>query len=146
MAKPVEKTEVPIASLIDVVFLLIMFFVVTANLDADTLDKRIKLVEAENMRAESKKPPFRVVINIDYLNDTDDVEYRINGTTLTLKGLEATLKSSMRQAQQAGKDAEAVIRAEGQVDYRHVDIAFALVAKSGFSKVKIAAEVSAGGQ
>ena len=46
-----EKMSIPISALIDVVFLLIMFFVATATMAESGLDAKVKLAEAKSMKA-----------------------------------------------------------------------------------------------
>lgn len=59
-----ETAEVPISSMIDVVFLLIIFFVVTAAVDKDAEDEKVILAEAPHGKPVTKKDPRAVVINI----------------------------------------------------------------------------------
>ena len=46
-----EKMSIPISALIDVVFLLIMFFVATATMAESGLDAKVNLAEAKSMKA-----------------------------------------------------------------------------------------------
>ena len=41
-----HSVSIPISSLIDVVFLLIVFFIVTANLEAEIVDEQVKLADS----------------------------------------------------------------------------------------------------
>lgn len=59
-----EQAEVPISSMIDIVFLLIIFFVVTASVDKDIEDERVALADAPHGRPATKKDPRAIVINV----------------------------------------------------------------------------------
>ena len=58
-----EKAEVPISPLIDVVFLLIMFFVVTASAQQDTYNDSVKVPESKFLKP--VESPHKVVLSID---------------------------------------------------------------------------------
>ena len=66
MAKKINRRErdLDISSMIDVVFLLIMFFVVTTDLDRQDYDERVKLAECKFLKPEEKALPKSIVINI----------------------------------------------------------------------------------
>lgn len=59
-----EQAETPISSMIDIVFLLIIFFVVTASIDKDIEDERVSLADAPHGRPATKKDPRAVIINV----------------------------------------------------------------------------------
>ena len=46
-----DTLETPITQMIDIVFLLIIFFVVTASVDKDLVDDTISLAQAKNTNA-----------------------------------------------------------------------------------------------
>ncbi len=59
-----DCAETPISSMIDVVFLLIIFFVVTAAVDKEIEDEKIILSEAPNGRPATTKIANPFVINV----------------------------------------------------------------------------------
>lgn len=63
-SKVPETAEVPISSMIDVVFLLIIFFVVTAAIDKEIEDEKVILSQAPNGRPVKKKDPRSITINV----------------------------------------------------------------------------------
>lgn len=137
------EAEVPIASLIDVVFLLIMFFVVTADLDAEATDTTLKLVKADNI----KKPkdfilnPNKIVINI-YDRGSGDAEYKVDGYSLT----DSQLISHFKRTYGVTKDKKkqlAIIRSAGAVKHKYIDVALRAVTEAKYAKIKITAEVAA---
>ena len=54
-----DGVETPVASLIDVVFLLIIFFVVTASIETDVVDNQIVLAQAKRSPAVEDIPGLK---------------------------------------------------------------------------------------
>jgi len=141
-----EDAEVPISSLIDVIFLLIMFFVVTADManEAESLD--IKLVESVNMPPVMKLPPKRVTINVirknPKISNTNDPKYDegsiyLGGDQmLTLN----TLKQKLIQLkEQMGMGTVVILRTDRDVRYKFTADAVEMIKASGLRWVKISA-------
>lgn len=59
-----DTAEIPISSMIDVVFLLIIFFVVTAAVDKDVEDEKVILATAPHGRTVTAKDPRAIIINV----------------------------------------------------------------------------------
>lgn len=61
-----DNAEVPISSMIDVVFLLIIFFVVTASIDKEIEDEQVILARAPlgKQKPITKKDPRTLTINV----------------------------------------------------------------------------------
>lgn len=59
-----DNAEVPISSMIDVVFLLIIFFVVTAAVDKEVEDEKVFLAEAPHGIPQKEKLKNSVIINV----------------------------------------------------------------------------------
>lgn len=59
-----DNAEVPISSMIDVVFLLIIFFVVTAAVDKEVEDEKVFLADAPNGIPQEEKLKNSVIINV----------------------------------------------------------------------------------
>lgn len=138
-----DATEVPIASLIDVVFLLIMFFVVTADLDAEATDTTLKLVKADNIKKPKDGvvlPPNKVIINI--FDRDNGVEYGVGTQRCTDTELIPYFKGSF-----GGLAAESkplvIIRSAGTVKHKYVDIALRAATEAKFQNIKITAEIAA---
>ena len=58
------SVEPPVASLIDVVFLLIIFFIVTATVEKDVVDETIDLAQADHVPASESTFPGTVIVNV----------------------------------------------------------------------------------
>ena len=137
-----DATEVPIASLIDVVFLLIMFFVVTADLDAEATDTTLKLVKADNIKKpEGPINPNKVIINIFYRYN-EPTEFRVGTQSLTDKQIIPYFKNTFGGLP-ANQKQLVIIRAAGEVKHKYVDIALRAATEAKFAAIKITAEIAA---
>ena len=127
-----EKTKVPISSLIDVVFLLIMFFVVTAVIDSEP-DIPVELTKASNMKPGSI-PPARVELSIQRDGSIFvDNMYVYQPERLT--GILVNLK------EERGTATVTIIRADKETSHEVVDKVIESIKKSGLSKIRINAEL-----
>lgn len=59
-----EMAQTPISAMIDVVFLLIIFFVVTAAIDKDVEDEKVLLANAPHGKPVKEKDSRSVIINV----------------------------------------------------------------------------------
>ena len=128
-----EKTKVPISSLIDVVFLLIMFFVVTSVMGNDH-EIPVNLTKTENMRPGST-PPHRILITVQ----EDGSTFVNNIRSYSSKDLEKRMRNSINLY---GNALNAIIR--GDADSRHKEISeiMEVLKRSGIKNIRIKAELS----
>ncbi len=128
-----DKVKTPIATLIDVVFLLIIFFVITAAVDAEVIDQTVKLAQAKYSKPPEKVDPRTFIINV-----------RANGTVSIGLGQKVTLSELNRQLKsirkQSGNEFPILIRADGNTPYGKVKLVTDEVLKSGLYKVKLSAQ------
>ena len=129
-----EAIETPVASLIDVVFLLIIFFVVTAAVEKDIVDESIRLAQASHVPAVAKKDPRTVTINLDRDGDINISMHRMTRTQLQ-QILTATVAK-------AGSSVPVVIRCDKQTYYREVDRVMQVIGKAGLYRVKLSARAT----
>jgi biopolymer transport protein ExbD len=126
-----DSVETPVASLIDVVFLLIIFFVVTASVEKDIVDTSIELARAESVKPEQKKNPLTIIINV-----RKDGSYNIAKQPMRLQQIYNILYSTMTKY---GVEVPILIRADGNAEYRAVADLQETITKVGFYKVRLAA-------
>lgn len=126
-----DSVETPVASLIDVVFLLIIFFVVTASVEKDIIDTSIQLARAESVKPEQKKNPLTVIINV-----RDDGSYNIAKQPMRLQQIYNILYNTMMKY---GAEVPILIRADAETEYRAVADLQDTITKVGFYKVRLAA-------
>lgn len=128
-----DSIETPIASLIDIVFLLIIFFVVTSAIENDALDQTIDLAESFFINPVLKKDPRTIIINIKKLNESQS-EINIGGIPLSL----TTLKSVLRDtAQKFGDDVPIVIRASADLQFSTINLVMESVTEAGLHRIKL---------
>ena len=126
-----EGVETPVASLIDVVFLLIIFFVVTASVEKDVVDESIRLAQAKHVAAVEQKDPRTVTINI-----TQKGSVNVALQTLNRIQLQQILTATRAQS---GNSVPIVIRSDGRALYEHVDSVMETVGSAGLYRVKLSA-------
>lgn len=127
-----EELETPIASLIDVVFLLIIFFVVTATVDKDIRDDTIRLAQAKYAKAADITDPRTVTINVRRNGGINVALTPMNRVSLTqyLKGIHA----------ESGSVVPVLIRGDREAIYEHVDTILQAVGDAGLWRVKLSSE------
>lgn len=136
-----DAGEVPISSLIDVVFLLIMFFVVTSNIEKEAFDVQINLVKAQNMKPATKAPPKRITLNIQ--KDPSDREnglYFVESVMVSIEQLKTEL-IGFRKA--VGTEGVVMIRADRDLLFRHESEVIEAIKASGLVNIRIQAELEA---
>ena len=109
--RPKQEAEIPISSMIDIIFLLIIFFVVTTSIDKEIEDEAVRLAKAPHGMPEAKDPRT-FVINIH-----QDGAVNIGGKTVSMGTLSDMLSSA---ASVHGPEMPIVIRSDK--DAYHGDI------------------------
>ena len=129
--RPDDTLETPITSMIDIVFQLIIFFVVTSAIDKDVVDESIKLASAQNAPAVETVDPHSVTINLHA-----DGEINVAMMPMSLPQLRNFL-ISMRS--QSGNATPILIRCDGTTRYRKIDQVMQVVTEAGLYRVRIVA-------
>lgn len=127
-----ETAEVPLSSLIDVVFLLIIFFIVTANLEQEVVDLQVKLADSYFVEPPQELDPRTLTINIRN-QPGQEPRFSIAGMQVSLKDIKPRL---FQMSQKHGTDAPIVIRASRDLEYRYVDQINLLVTGAGLYRVQ----------
>jgi len=130
--KAEDAVETPIASLIDVVFLLIIFFVVTAAVEKDVIDESIRLAQAKYVAPVKKKDPRTVTINLK-----ENGAINIALQPLRTSQLENILRATVARQ---GNTVPVLIRSDGETLFNEVDQVMQAIGRAGLYRVKIAAE------
>ncbi len=136
-----DTAEVPISSMIDVVFLLIIFFVVTAAVDKDIEDEAVILAEAPHGKPVTKKDPRSIVINVHQ----DGVMTMGLNDNITREQISRELKTMMAQYAEKGIPAEdipIIIRGDYHAQHGFIKQAMDAVTDTGLYTVKINAMLS----
>lgn len=135
-----DNAEVPISSMIDVVFLLIIFFVVTAAIDKDIEDEEVILSEAPNGRIVEKKDPRTIVINIRQNGEMWMGMHKVTKAEIT----NALERIKVEEAAR-GYSAETIpilIRGDHHAQHGYIREAMNAITATGLYKVKINAMFS----
>ena len=129
--KEVQEADIPISSMIDIVFLLIIFFVVTASMDKEVEDEQVVLANAPHGKPLKKKDPRAVTINI-----RKDGEITMAGRPVSVSTVSDILTSA---AHQYGTDIPIIIRADERTYHGYVKRVMEAVTKTRLYRVKFQA-------
>ncbi len=124
-----ETVEVNLTALIDVVFLLLIFFMVTTTFDRHARLK-VSLPEASTKATQQQNNP--VVLSIDAKGN-----YFINDRQVVNTSLD-TLKKALQKTIGEDKDIGLVLRADGNTPHQSVVRAMDAAAQLGLTKLSIA--------
>lgn len=122
-----DSFEIPMTSLIDVVFLLLIFFLVATNFTRREVDHAVTLPQSE-AGVKAAQVPSRMVINI-----REEGTLVVNGRVMT----EVELRRAVGDFVAVHPDRPAVIRADARVPYRHVMRVFGICRGAGVKNVDL---------
>lgn len=127
-----EDPEISLTSLIDVVFLLLIFFMVSTTFEHQAVLK-VDLPEASEVSAPENQPDsFELVIDKNgqfYLNDRQLID-----------GRPQTVRAALIEAAGDDRNVPIVLRADSETPHHFVVTAMDVAAQLGFRKLSIAAE------
>jgi biopolymer transport protein ExbD len=127
-----EEPEISLTGLIDVVFLLLIFFMVSTTFEQQAVLK-VDLPEAKNVSSPENSPnSFELVIDKNgqfYLNDRQLVD-----------GKHATLRAAFIEAAGEDRNIPIILRADAETPHHFVVTAMDITAQLGFSRLSIAVE------
>lgn len=126
--------EVSLTPMIDVVFLLLIFFMVTTTFNQQSSIK-INLPEASGEDGESAKKMLMLIINAEGLYFITDGE---GETHQLINSKPKTLKQALIQAAGKSRTIPFVISADGSTPHQAVVTAIDIAAQLGFSRVTFA--------
>ncbi|MBV2131325.1 biopolymer transporter ExbD [Pseudomonas sp. MAP12] len=128
--KPRENIEINLASLLDVVFILLLFFVVTTTFTRESALK-VELPEADSAEAVQENQPKALEVTI-----SADGSYALNGQALVKSDL-ATLTNALQQESAGDNSLPLVISADARTPHQAVITAMDAAGKLGFSRLRI---------
>jgi biopolymer transport protein ExbD len=131
-ARPSEELTIDLTSLIDVVFLLLIFFMVSTNFERQAVLK-VDLPEASAVDAPAEVPEkLELVIDPSgrmYLNDQQLMDDQ-----------RATMVAAFEQTAGNRRDIPLVLRADRMTPHHYVVMAMDVAAELGFSNLSIATD------
>ena len=137
-----EKLDITLISMIDVLFVLLLFFMVSTTFNNHTQIK-VQLPEAEG--AEVEQTPKMVSLTIDadgvyYLSGDGGVPQKLADQQLQ------TLKQALQKLAAESKDLPFIINADGKTPHQAVMTALEAAGDAGFSHITFAAQHTKTGQ
>ncbi len=130
-----DEPAVNLTPLIDVVFILLIFFMVSTTFTRET-QLSIDLPEADGMPREAA--PRNIEILVD-----EGGQYRVNGQSLVDNGLR-TLQAAVYKVSAGDTTLPMTITADAQAQHQFVVRAMDAVARMGFAQLSIAARQPSG--
>ena len=128
--KPRENVEINLASLIDVVFILLLFFVVTTTCTRET-QLKVDLPEAA-----SGTPPEQTELKqVEVLIGADGA-YSVNGNALLESNL-SNLMAALQKESDGDNSLPLILSADGKTPHQAVITAMDAAGKLGFSHLRI---------
>ena len=128
-ARKREEFDLNLTPLIDVVFLLLIFFMVSTTFQKEA-DLQVQLPSASQEPTAAPVEKLEVTIN-------PQGQYFINGRELTNNRLE-TLRTALAKMSRGQRDIPLVIRADAQTPHQYVVTAMDAAAQLGMLKLSIA--------
>ena len=129
--RPREEPEVNLTSLIDVVLLLLVFFMVSTSFVREA-DLTVKLPQASAEAETVVEDTERLVLVV-----TANGEYRGNDRDLVNTRAE-TLREAIRKTVGEDRDLPVVLRADGRASHQSVVTAMDVLGRMGFDRISIA--------
>lgn len=127
--QPKEEPEVNLTSLIDVVLLLLIFFMVTTSFVRET-EIRLQLPEASAAAAPEVSDSLEITV-------TADGNYMVDGREIVNRRPD-TLRRALIQVAGDLRDQQVVIRADARVAHQSVVTAMDVAGRLGFVRINIA--------
>lgn len=124
-----DKTDVSLTPLIDVVFLLLIFFMVTTTFNQHA-NLRVELPEASNAVQSREENKIEIIID-------KNGQYFIDGTSL-LDQQSRTLVNALGKIVQKNKSEKILIRADAQAPHQSVVSVMDAAGKLGLTQISIA--------
>ncbi|MDN3518460.1 biopolymer transporter ExbD [Aquisalimonas lutea] len=124
-----EEPEITLTPLIDVVFLMLIFFMVSATF-LNEADMELSLPEASREPAQRPGTPVELVINAEG-------DYYVDGTALANQQTN-TVERALEQAMANAPGTPLVIRADGRTPHQSVVTALDAAGRAGIESVSIA--------
>ena len=133
-SKDLKAEGAPISSLIDVVFLLIMFFVATAQMDQEGFDQNVQLAIAYDMEKIKNRENGQFPISI--LKDG-----RVSTGAYSSDDVAGLKNELMRHVANFGDEVTVIIRPDKEVELSVIEEVMSAVGECGVAKINISAKL-----
>jgi biopolymer transport protein ExbD len=134
MGKKAKNYETPIdmTPMIDCVFQLMIFFIVTFKLDADMIDEKIVLAKAPNGPAIEEKMPGTVIVEVDRKGF-----FKIGGAVMNDETLYRIIKQAANRI--GSNNMQILLRADSNARHVYVKRALDACTRAGVWRIQFAA-------
>jgi biopolymer transport protein ExbD len=131
--------QVNMAPMIDIVFLLIVFFMLVSRIASEETAKDVSLPEPDSSVAHSEMPAERVVLNLLYAGPHRSPIYRVGAVPV---GNLEEVRRMLTASKDNSPKLRAVLRADRRIDYRFVRETIRQVSLADIEIIHLAAEQS----
>lgn len=125
-----------LSSMIDIIFLLIIFFVVTASFDREQIDSEVALPEVDSVAIKSL-PQERLMLNV-----LKDGSVKVGFQHLPRNEVTGKLGAVMKSLK-ADRATVLIVNGDRETPYKYISAVMNIAARAGYSQVRINAEVKA---
>ncbi len=136
MRKQKPLPGVNMTPMIDVVFLIIIFFICTMDLEKDKFDENVILAWARSAQAVGQEDPLTVTVNV-----REDGTIKIGKRLMSARTFQAIMQKTVNRY---GTGVPVVIRGDRLVLHEHISRLTGVCKSVGIWKVKFAAIISEG--
>lgn len=140
--KRMDSPEISMAPMIDVVFLLLLFFMISTTFNRQT-EVNIKLPEANGTKAEENPRMVTLLIDAEglfYLKGEDDLPHKLVNQN------PAGLKMELQKLAAHSSHLPFIINADGKTPHQFVITALDIAGQVGFTHITFATQQSPGGK
>ncbi len=131
-ARSDESLDTPMTQMMDIVFLLIIFFVVTASVDKDVVDETINLAQAKNAPAVDTVDPRAITINLRS-------DGKVNIALRPMTSMQTLYNFLVNMRSQSGNSVPVLIRCDAKTKYKDIGAVMDTAAKAGLYRVRLVA-------
>ncbi|MDO5308811.1 MAG: biopolymer transporter ExbD [Planctomycetia bacterium] len=134
MKSPKKRTRalsINITPLIDVTFLLIVFFVTSSRMIQEETAMELELPREATAQARPENDEFKIIINV-----TADGSYFFGAREMSLEEIRERMKNARKLAR---RETSVCIRADRATPYAMIEPILVVCAKTGFTNVSFAA-------
>jgi biopolymer transport protein ExbD len=128
-----------LASMIDIIFLLIIFFVVTASFDNAQMDQEVMLPQISGHTPIKSLPPDRLIINV-----RQNGEVRVGFISIPSDKLQVQLKHVLRK-HIASRKTTIIINGDGRTKHKYIAEVMNILGGLGYSNVQMNAAIESTG-
>lgn len=122
-----EELATPVASLVNIVFILVIFFIAAETINSELDDKQINMPSSSLSKPFSRKDPRSMTVNL-----RKDGTLNVGSIEMTVEEMKIELKDAVKQW---GDDLPVIIRGDKDVQLSDLSEVMAAVSASGLKKV-----------